>query len=296
MTLIKKGIRYKIVSLLLLQVNISFPSVATKHNTQKHVIGTSQDGFFSSFLSVLNHLGWCEKIKKIPVVYWDERSLYYDNKGYNGTYNVWEYYFEPVSHLQYQEGDHIDVRYATEDWHFHYRFLEQSYRNQAYILISKYIQIKKPIQEKIDQFYQQNMTGKKTIGIHIRGTDKGVEEKLVDPEWIINKGLKYVDSSTQFLIASDEQQLIDKMIYLLRDHKVVYYECYRSKNGKSLHKTQNHHQRKKRTKRQLGEDVLVEASLLAKCDMLIHTSSNVSTAVLYFNPYIKHLLVKPRYN
>ncbi len=37
--------------------------------------------FFSLFSSVLNHLSWCEKHKKTPVVFLDKRSYYYDPVG-----------------------------------------------------------------------------------------------------------------------------------------------------------------------------------------------------------------------
>ncbi|MDR3550762.1 MAG: hypothetical protein P4L31_05070, partial [Candidatus Babeliales bacterium] len=68
---------------------------------QKHVIGVHPGaGFFSAFLGALNQLDWCQRTKKTPVVYWDDRSLYYDSKGFNGSRNVWEYYFKPVSHLK----------------------------------------------------------------------------------------------------------------------------------------------------------------------------------------------------
>ena len=36
-------------------------------------------------------------------------------------------------------------------------------------ILDRYVKIKAPIQEKIDGFYQENMAGKKTIGIHLRG-------------------------------------------------------------------------------------------------------------------------------
>jgi hypothetical protein len=35
---------------------------------------------------------------------------------------------------------------------------------------------------------------------------------------------------------------------------------------------------------------LIEVLLLSKCDLFLHTCSNVSSAVLLFNPELKHLL------
>ena len=70
----------------------------------KFVIGTlPNEGFFSSFISVVSNLVWADEHHKTPVVNWDSRSLMYQSKGYNGAKNPWEYYFEPVSSATYED-------------------------------------------------------------------------------------------------------------------------------------------------------------------------------------------------
>ena len=64
---------------------------------------------------------------------------------------------------------------------------------------------------------------------------------------------------------------------------VVYYDSYRSVNGEPIHDSEHSY-----NKAQLGEEVLIEVSLLARCDLFVHTRSNVSTAVLLFNPDINN--------
>lgn len=130
------------------------------------------------------------------------------------------------------------------------------------------------------------MVGKHTIGIHLRGTDKITEERPVPPEHIIEVALTQADENTQFLVASDEQKLLDKAVQLLQGYKVIFYDCYRSDNGKPLHT-----KKEKPSFAQIGEDVLVEVSLFARCDLLIHTLSNVSAGALYFNPSLKSFLL-----
>jgi len=240
-----------------------------------------------NFNSVLNHIGWCEDNNKTPVVYLDQISPYYSAQGFNGSYNVWEYYFEPVSHLAYEPGDFIHRSHPGGQWAFNYLEIDKLERFRAHYLICKYIRIKPVVQAKIDHFYQQNMTNKKTIGIHLRGTDKATEEGLVAPEAMINTALKYADNDTQFLLASDDQRLLDKMVALLPNHRVIFYDCFRSTNGQSLHEPY-----RKPSFAQLGKDVLVEVALLAKCTRLIHTYSNVSAAILYFNPTMPNVLVR----
>jgi hypothetical protein len=273
-----------LLQLFLLTCSLLTFYVKADHNSQKHVIGVHPAGLFSSFLAVLNQLSWCEKNNKIPVVYWDKNSLYYKEGGFNGSSNVWEYYFDPVSYLAYAPGDIVNTGYWWTENDLSYGSINKSQRDYAYKLITKYIKIKTPIQKKIDAFYEKNMLNKKTIGIHLRRTDKYIEEKLISVQQIIESTLKNSDTDAQFLIATDEQVSLNSMINLLKDRTVIYYDCYRSTNGKPLHKSP--------PKAQLGEDALIEVLLLAKCNKLIHTISNLSTAVLYFNPHITNILLQ----
>ena len=139
-----------------------------------YFIGTWYGGFFASLNCVLNHLSWCEKNRKTPVVYWDERSLYYNLGGFNGKNNVWEYYFEPVAKISGKPKSPITLQFVPENEpiEFCVDYMDQSTRDKAYRLISKYIKIKPRVQYKIHSFYKRKMMGKRTIGIHVRGTDK----------------------------------------------------------------------------------------------------------------------------
>ena len=83
----------------------------TCYGQQKLVCGCNGYGFFAEFLWTLNYLDFCLAKDLTPVVYWDGRFAYHSNEGYNGNTNAWEYYFEPVSFAQYEEGDYIHLPY-----------------------------------------------------------------------------------------------------------------------------------------------------------------------------------------
>ena len=245
----------------------------------KYVIGHWSGGMGICLSSVLNHLLYCEKENLTPVVYW-YKSLYWNEHGFNGnTTNAWEYYFEPVSPLRYSRGDRINTYCSsTTCGHFNYYDAQQSKRDLAHTLIKKYIHPNAIVRSKIEQFYMRHMYGKKTIGIHIRGTDKYKEEKPVPISDVVAEALKYADRETQFFVATDEQRILDTVLMLLKGKKVLHYSCYRSEDGRPLH------YKVKPSPGQLGEDVIVEMWLMAYCDMLIHTLSNVSSIPLYINP------------
>lgn len=260
---------------------------------KKYVIGVRKAGFFSNFLGVLNHLRWCEKNKKIPVIYWDKVSLYYTGEGFNGSKNSWEYYFEPVSNLRYKEGDKIIRSYCSPDG-FQLSWLscdcvlicDIDLRKSMHRIIKKYIKIKKIITNKIINFYQKYMQERKTIGIHIRGTDKvhgkGKEAPYIPLSKFIKIAEKFPDY--QLLIASDEYAIIDELVRKF-GKRVIYYDAHRSSDRKPIHSNENSNF----NKAQLGEEVLIETILLSKCDIFIHAASNVSTAVLFFNPELPNI-------
>lgn len=133
---------------------------------EKFVIGCHGAGFFSIFFGALNNITWCEQNNKIPVIYWNKKCHYYQPEGYNGTYNAWKYYFEPVSELSYEQGDKIFKSYFTPSIRplIGINPRNPSKKKRTFIkehLIDRYIKIKPSIAQKIEDFYLQNMAGKK---------------------------------------------------------------------------------------------------------------------------------------
>lgn len=152
-------------------------------------------------------------------------------------------------------------------------------------LIDRFIKIKPSIQQKIDDFYQTKMLGKKTIGIHLRGKFLGNEVTYIPTAVIAHIANQYAQSSNyQFYIATDQEPLIKEAEKLLAG-KVIYYQCDRFAS------TTSPIAGKQKLHPKLGEDVLIETILLSKCDFFIHTISNVSTTALYFNPDLDHLVL-----
>ncbi len=260
---------------------------------KKYVIGTQErSGMGSSLHALLNHLYYCEKKGLTPVVFWNEKSLYYKKEGFNNKSNVWEYYFEPLSPTKYQLGDKINYNSPHNSHiYFVYQNAAHSIRKDAARLMKKYnIRPNKHVQTKIDTFYKKNIEGNHTIAIHIRGTDKIKEEKPVNPKSLIKEALKHAHEKTQFYIATDEQTIMDQALSLLKGRKVIYWDCFRSLDGSPLHIGQKEHPQASRA--QVGEDIVIEMYLLSKCDFLVRTLSNVSNFVLYLNPAMPYITLR----
>jgi hypothetical protein len=298
----------------------------THHIEKKCVRGCSCWGFFAEFLWVLNHLQWCVETHQTPVVYWGKHFAYYSPKGYNGSFNGWEYYFEPVSKLRYRSSDKIYVQnfytdhFSTIAWYSDYiKTLpllpeaertsiqalplqgnlagDNSYPSSGEHLYSKkfrsfvhdnlivpFITIKPVIMKKIKSFYQHNMAGHRVVGIHLRGAFGANEVGVVPARAICEEAKKHmVGDDTIFFIATDQMPMIEEAKKLLPG-KVVFYDSYRQEcSTNPSHASQ--------WPPSMGEDVLIEAMLLSRCDHFVHTISNVSTAVLYFNPQLPHTML-----
>ena len=267
-------------------------------------ITLARGGLFACFFGALNNIRWCKKNNVVPVVKWGEASLYYDADGYNGASEPWEYYFEPVSTLKYEDailrkdtiyrdvdaapdGSKIPATFHTQ----YYKSIEKDYRRSFYRIIVDHTKIKPQVLDQVETFYNDNLAGRKVIGIHMRGTDKYKEHKnkKTSVEAICQLANARAKSFPQcvFFVATDEERLLLEAQELLKG-PVVYYECFRSLNGMGIHNSSKHGYNKAK----LGEEVLIETLLLSKCDLFIHTKSNVSTAVLFFNPDLENVLVE----
>ena len=280
--LMSKKYRKRAIFILL----FSYLNLFTKDES-KHIIGTRDCGVFSNFIGVLNHLDWCLKHDRTPVVYWGKKSTYYVDQGHNGSTNVWKYYFEQVSHKGYQFGDKIDHSYSAPDksiiWKTGKPLPDEKRRKEIYEqLIRPFIKINPLVRKKIEQFYSKKMTEKHIVGVHLRGTDKSSEVAQVSPLRILKIAQEQATPESQFFVATDDNRLLETAKKVLQG-KVIYYDSYRSDSGKPIHKKYN--------KALIGEEVVIEVMLLARCDVLVHTDSNVSISSLLLNPNLESIFL-----
>lgn len=231
-------------------------------------------------ISVLQHIAHCEATNQIPVVYWGPSFYYYSPSGFNGVQgNVWEYYFEPVSHAKYAgEKLHACCGGIGCGQFGSINMDNQVLRDQAHRLWTKYIRPKQNILEKVDKFYKENIEGKHTIGIHLRGTDVLPDVVGLKMQRIVDATLAQVREESQLFITSDDRNLINQFRALVPDIKIIEYPCYRSEDGKPLH-----YRIPRPSYAQVGEDVIVEMLLMSKCDYLVLMQSNISAIPLIIN-------------
>lgn len=289
----KTSLRLIIFCILVTPTLAVIPAAA---QNKKFVIGAHcHCGFFAVFMRTLSMVDWARRKDKEPIVYWGAVFPYYQQEGYFGEKNGWNYYFQPISKIAYQNGDTVYQSSRTPDdgpTPENIMTYDETFHNDLkwyfHEVVKNNIRIQPRILKKIWDFYVENMSGKTIIGIHLRGTDKHVDATPVDPEAMFTVAKQIAEplgNNCRFFIATDEARLFDLAKDKLGADKVLHYNSQRSTDGQPVHLAQAKNG-KFVGKAVIGEQVLIEAQLLSKCSYFLHTTSNVATAVMLFNPRI----------
>lgn len=287
------------------------------------ICARNNQGFFTNFFHTLQHLKEAELEGRIPIVYWVGGAYSSKEKKYNGvkTANIWEYYFEPVSSYSAKKilpktkiNPYGQFKPEKDDPRIKisFKFHGQSYdyepggcwdttihppeiclnnptedgRKYVNGLIERYIEIKPIVLDKMNEFYQQNMQGSYMLGVHIRGCNDLGPSQGVDPmKRYVKYTRKYLEKypDAKVFVATDYRKALQIMVSEFGD-KICFRKVIRSKNRNPV-QYGCHAKRKHRPGGpRVGEEVLIDALLLSKCQYLIRGFSNVASCASFFNP------------
>jgi hypothetical protein len=280
-------------------------------------IGHKDAGFFAYVQYALNQIRYCEKHNYLPVINYDESygNYFFDpNRGAN----MWDYYFHPPCKFTW-----ADIKSRIEDpndalvhndvitlsdteirelcqnnpdgiYHYTYGYWrlnppedvdrwygEQRKKGQAYT--NKYIKVRQTILDSVETILKANIDGHFLVGAHIRGTDMRYAPTVSLEQYIehLDNILSEKDK-VKIFIATDQQQYIEILKERYGDC-MFFQDCLRS------HSAKNQHKFKRKDMSKLGEEVLIDALLLSKCDYLLKCPSAVGEFAHYFNPHLDSL-------
>lgn len=260
-------------------------------------------GFFSNWIWVLAHICYAKKHDYICVV--DQQNYlteYTEDHPINDVTNVWEYYFNQPGNASLAEA-YASKNYILSDDAIHSdelpysepsanKFvLDDNKLKQVCKIANENIKLNKNIQKLLDEKWKSIKIGneKETIvGVHVRQTDKitpptghyaasDTEQYFVE----IDKILHDCPSAKIFLCCDDLGT-----IECFKAHYgscVFYNDAYRAEPGSTtgIHLDKIYH--RENHKYLLGVEVIMDAYMLARCDYLIHTHSNVTNAAIIIN-------------
>lgn len=167
----------------------------------------------------------------------------------------------------------------------------QRRRNVFSEIIRNYIHLNEETQEKVDLFVKTHFYGKKVLGVHFRGTDHPLKNRMCNYMQVVKE--KLVDYDKLF-VCSDEQERF-KMAEFAFWRKIVSWDSIRSKNKElplHSHSADPRYNRNNSPKYQhkIAEDVIIESYLLSKVDYLICCpGSNVNYLSRAINPNLEYV-------
>lgn len=287
-------------------------------------INHSHAGFFSYVTFALNHIIYARSNAMEPVVQFAEWSQDGPNAFFDAAQgpNMWDYYFEPVGQFTYQQ---LECRLADEKDQLtrehvirltkdqlrllHAHDLDSVYtypygiqvplferqsdwyeqqRAKARPLVRDHIRVKAHIADIVSSFVADNFQGHPVLGIHMRGTDKGAAHSLPGLMRVIppSEYFPYIDKyiaeneACRIFVATDQKQFLNEVAARYGD-RVISYDSIRASGWR------NPFEKPAGMGYKLGEDVLVDALLLSRCDFLLKCTSAVGEYAMYFNDQLK---------
>uniref|UniRef100_A0A7S2TXC6 Uncharacterized protein n=1 Tax=Lotharella oceanica TaxID=641309 RepID=A0A7S2TXC6_9EUKA len=260
-------------------------------------------GFFTYPLYVLNQLLFAEKYgligDKKPFVYMPEKHHYYNPCKSEGSEDFWHRWFQPISDVDYADvpedeiwefsqfsivnihhdkdgvhtypyqlnGRRMRTDVGTEKW-------ISCQRSRALPVVMKYFSLKPTILTEADRFWKANMGDAKVIGLHMRGTDKWINRKVLPAQYVeALKKLIRDHPDYKVFLATDDPRFIQAAgdIYngsvivrpAVREVQNTFYDHRVDEDVKVL-------------------DVLEDMVLLSKSDILVKSWSAVPEFSVYF--------------
>lgn len=246
-------------------------------------------GMFATAIQVLGQISIYETQDPVKIegllIDFATNGLYYDPE--HGP-NWWSYYFDPIRLGKWDGGSFSSMR--KKDYFQAFKKRRQLTRAQASKLVKKHIHVKKHILEKMEQFVVRHFDNVYVIGVHYRGTDKSRKEApRVSYEKVFQSIADHLPQNRpwRIFVATDEQQFLEEILKAFPE-RVIACDAHRSTTTTGIHfSCKNSYA--------VGEEALIDALLLSRCDLLIRTSSNLSLWSTYLNPELPTILLNHNY-
>lgn len=268
------------------------------------------DGFFYELNKVLQSIIYFEDQGLYKVtVNWTNQFFPYKN---SPTENGWDLYFDPIKTDYIPHDNEPIIKEAEGGFHelhdqlcsCHWIAYEQyfPYRNYVHQKLNKYVQIKPEILSELNAYYSAHMKNHYMIGVHIRFATIHAQEipgqinpKINDYINEINTLIaKHQDLHVKIFLASDSHYIINELKKIYGD-RLLYIEAHRALYDEDPHLIYQNtaywlsHPEEFHLKKPGyagGRSALLDCLILSKCNVFVHTTSNVAAAVVFFNPHI----------
>lgn len=245
-------------------------------------------GFFAIFNRVLNGLYFADRFNLIPFVDNWNRCAYEEKNSINNSYNVFQYYFKPVSSYSLSEimqsksvcfitdknCDLILKNCNVEGWYVP----TKKYISEMARIFTKYIEFNKQTKNELENDKAKLGMNGNVLGVHYRGSDYKLGAKnhpaayqLSQFEYEIRKILNKNHFDSIFLATDDEEALN----YFKKKFSNLFYftDSKRSKTNISVAFLDDERKNGNFLK---GYEVIRDMYMLGNCQGLLAGQSQVS--------------------
>ncbi|MDB9774572.1 O-fucosyltransferase family protein [Candidatus Pelagibacter sp.] len=152
-----------------------------------------------------------------------------------------------------------------------------------YYLVNKYLHPKTLIKKRVDSFLQNKLMKSSFIAVHVRGSDKVIEQKNLDSvnkqyEDIINKKI-LIDPSLKIFLMTDDIRILNRY-YVLYGDRVVATKSQRTNGNQGVH------YKNFSNSLEIGFEVMTDVYIAAKAEIFIGNGwSNTSQIVRYLKKW-----------
>lgn len=258
-------------------------------------INAEHIGFFALLnMYTLQILDVAERLNLVPYVIWGNTVPFYDdNKCERGEKNAFTQYFEQLSKIELEElkkCNKVCTSYKMaknlSNYKSGYTCENEKIERYAY-LYSKYIKVKKDVEQGMLNEISSKNIDKKTLGVHIRGIEWGNLENHPIPIRIENY-FKEIDriiinnNYEQIFLATDSEDTLKIFYEHYKEYKVCCFDVSRAAEGSKQLVIFNEEKKEEiNGKYNLGKQVLLDMFALSYCDGLVAGLSNVSFTARY---------------
>jgi hypothetical protein len=262
------------------------------------VITAWNGGFFSHVNRVVNHLHHSLGHKGCAAVRVDWHVGEHIPLFIYGTKadgELWRHFFEPLAFPNAPDDELTTWQYADLSMtglHAYRMYKRGSrWRVEYGRAFAEHVHVHVDLRRHVNDLRQDNGVGARSIGVHYRHPDHGHEcPRPIPPIDLFiarTRSLLRGDTLASVVLATDVHEAVDSFRAAFGDRLLVQPGVGR------VHAREQQHSQVMPPSIALGQQALIDALLLARCDVLLHTVSNLATAVGYMNPQLRMVYCEP---
>jgi hypothetical protein len=263
------------------------------------VVTAWNGGFFSHVNRVVNHLHHslghegCAAVR----VEWhvgEHTPLFVYGTEQDGE--LWQRFFEPLAFPDAPAVERDTWEYADLSMtglHAYRMYKRGSgWRTDYGRAFAEHVRVREELRGRVEELWRDGAGVNRNIGVHYRHPDHSHECPRQIPsldtfiEW--TRTMLVRSKGASVVLATDVREAVDGFRAAFGERLLVQPDVARAPAGETQYDWDSP------PCVALGEQALIDALLLARCDVLLHTTSNIATAAGYMNPRLRMIYCEPR--